>query len=381
MPLTIPRERLLSWWDGKPRVLLFDLVLALCVSVPVNIEEAPWRLPATLLAGLGLVVRRRFPGIAVATAVVAVAFGRPTLAGSIALYTFARRRGPVLSTWFACLVTVVAQLIVQFHPVQDWYGFPMLLGIAMSAALYGAPAILGLWLHQRQLLLSATHERIERAERERALLAERAVTDERRRIARELHDVIAHRASVLSLQAGALTMHARDKSTVDTAEVIRENSAKALTELRSMLHVLREGSSNHDDADGDAPTARDIEELVRDAVAGGSNIELTMPAVLPEIPVTIGRAAYRVVQEALTNAAQHAPDAAIRVDVEAGDDLVISVVNEPARKAGAGQGSGYGLLGMRERVALADGSLQAEATDDDGFRVRARLPVSTTNPD
>ncbi|MEV0056962.1 histidine kinase [Saccharopolyspora shandongensis] len=381
MPFPVDRERLLSWWDGKVRSLLLDLAVALLFGAgPIVEADSPWAVCVILAAGLGLLVRRRFPGAAVAPAVAVVAFGLSPLPASIALYTFARRHGPGRSLWFVCSVTIAAEVAAEMVQQQGWHGFPMLLGIAVKSVFYGAPAMLGLWLHQRQVLLSVAHERIERAERERALLAERAVVEERRRIARELHDVIAHRASVMSLQAGALTMHARDQTTADTAEVIRDNSAKALTELRGMLRVLRDGPSGHDGDLVEVPTVRDIAELVRDSVEAGSTVRLTMPEELPETSGTTGRAAYRVVQEALTNAARHAPDAAVRVDVEAGDDLVITVANGPGRKAGTTAGFGYGLLGMRERVALADGSLQAGPSADGGYRVAAVLPLHAANP-
>ncbi|GAA2336162.1 histidine kinase [Saccharopolyspora halophila] len=377
MPALDDRERLLSWWDGKARSLLFDLLVAvLATSGLIRIIDPPsaWPIGLAVLSGIGLVLRRRFPWIAVLTAIAVLATGQlPVVPALIALYTFARRRGPGRSLWAAWVVTIGSQVAAVMIPQGGWHGFPMLLGIAVNCAVYSTPAMLGLWMHQRGVMVSAARERIERAERERELLAERAVAEERRRIARELHDVIAHRASAMSLQAGALTMHAQDEETAETAELIRDNSAKALTELRGMLRVLRDGPSGANEPDT-APTAGDIGGLVGDAVAAGTPVRLHMPERLPETSSTTGRAAYRVVQEALTNSARHAPHAEVRVDVEAtGEELVITAANGPGSAPGEA-GAGYGLLGMRERVSLAGGSLEAGPAGD-GFRVRAVLPL------
>ncbi|MFC7341510.1 sensor histidine kinase [Saccharopolyspora griseoalba] len=368
------RERLLSWWDGKPRSLLLDLAVALVCVGGLDSGGTPWALGAPIVAGLGLLVRRRFPELAVVASLPAAVIQPQPLPAAIALYTLARRRGPGRQLWIAAPVGIAIVVAAEMIAQSGWHGFPILLGIAVKAATYGAPVMLGLWLHQRQVLLASARERIERAERERALLAERAVADERRRIARELHDVVAHRASVMTLQAGALTVHAPDGATAESAEVIRENSAKALTELRGMLRVLRDGPD--DQGESAAPSVRDIGSLVSEAVAAGSTVELRMPEELPETSGTIGRAAYRVVQESLTNAARHAPGAAVRVGVEAERDLVVTVTNEPPGTPGEAAGSGYGLLGMRERVELAGGSLRAGPAGDGGFRVAAVLPLT-----
>lgn len=369
----LDRERLLSWWDGKVHRLLIDLVVALLFSGLLTDSATPWEYGLYLAAGLALLVRRSFPLVAVVTSLVAVVTSLVLVAvifypppSWAALYTYARRHGAGRATWIVGFVVIAVGVTSEMVRQTGWDGFPMLLGIGVKSALYCVPAMLGLWLHQRQVLMTATRERIERAERERALLAERAVSEERRRIARELHDVIAHRASVMSLQAGALTMHATDESTAETAEIIRDNSAKALTELRGMLRVLREGPSDL----AEAPAVGDIAGLVRDT---GSSVRLTLPEELPETSGATGRAAYRVVQEALTNAARHAPDAAVSVVVEAGNDLVVTVTNGPGRRVRT-TGAGYGLLGMRERVALAGGSLETGPTGDGGFRVAAVLP-------
>ncbi|GAB3672860.1 sensor histidine kinase [Saccharopolyspora tripterygii] len=366
----LDRERLLSWWDGKVHRLLIDLAVALLFSGLFADDPTPWEIGLAVVAGLGMLVRRRFPLIAVATSIPALVFVPTPPPSWVALYTYARHHGATRATWIVGFVIIGIGVGSEIIGQNGWVGFPMLVGIAVKSALYCVPVMLGLWLQQRQVLMTATRERIDRAERERALLAERAVGEERRRIARELHDVIAHRASVMTLQAGALTVHAKDETTADTAEIIRDNSAKALTELRGMLRVLREGPSEVTEA----PAVHDITELVRDAAETGTRVRLTMPDDLPETSSTTGRAAYRVVQEALTNAARHAPEAAVTVVVEGGEGLTVTVANGPSRPSPS-SGAGYGLLGMRERVGLAGGSLEAGPTSEGGFRVTAVLPL------
>ncbi|RRO15737.1 sensor histidine kinase [Saccharopolyspora rhizosphaerae] len=361
------RERLLSWWDGKVHQLLIDIGVALLFSgIPDSLQAPLWEHVLHVAILFALLVRRRFPMVTALAAIAAMVLAFHLTPSWVALYTYARRHGAAFSTWVVGVALIGTAVVVNLLHYPDDELFPTLLSIGVNAALHTVPGMLGLWLHQRQELMTATSERIDRAERERALLTERAVTEERRRIARELHDVIAHRASVMSLQAGALTVHAKDEGTADTAEVIRDNSAKALTELRGMLRVLRESPSDLPEA----PSLDDIAELVRDA---GPDVRLSTPDELPETSGSTGRAAYRVVQEALTNAAQHAPGAPVSVVVEVDDDLALTVTNGPSEQTGI-PGPGYGLLGMRERVALAGGSLEVGPTTDGGFRVAAVLP-------
>ncbi|WP_406692470.1 histidine kinase [Saccharopolyspora sp. ID03-671] len=362
----LDHERLLSWWDGKVHHLLIDVAVALCFCGLFREFDSPWVFLLHLAGLFAMVVRRRFPLALAAVSIALLVFAQYLPVAWVALYTCARRYGASRTTWITGVVIITVGVGSNFVRYPGWDGFASVLSIGVNAALFTVPGMLGLWLQQRQVLVAATRERIERAERERALRAERAVGDERRRIARELHDVIAHRASVLSLQAGALTMHAKDQRTAETAEIIRDNSAKALTELRGMLRVLREGPSEI----AEAPTAGDIAELVRE---NGPGVRLSIPDELPETSGTTGRAAYRVVQEALTNAARHAPDADVSVVVEAGDALSVTVTNGPSTQPPA-SGAGYGLLGMRERVALAGGTLETGPTGDGGFRVAAVLP-------
>lgn len=365
------------------RSLLFDLALAVLFAAGAAPDDRSALLAYStmVLAGAALFVRRRFPEVAIAGSLVALLVIGTPLPALLGLYTVARRRGPTVVLWFAGGLTILSLAIAEIA-VQSAQAFiPVLLGIAAKAALYSVPLMLGLWLHQRAVTLVATRERIEQAEREQELLADRAVSDERRRIAREMHDVVAHRASVMTLQAGALAVRATDERTAETAEVIRQNSAKALSELREMLQVLRD--TGGDIAEGGTgrsggPSVGDVEPLVRESTEAGARIELRMPEELPEMSAAVGRSAYRVVQESLTNAAKHAPGAPVRVDVELiGERLVLTIGNgRPGAAADAVSGTGYGLVGMRERAAFVGGTLDTGPTAGGGYRVRAELPLS-----
>ncbi|GAA3355705.1 sensor histidine kinase [Saccharopolyspora gregorii] len=376
----------LAWWDGKFRSLLLDLLIAVAaVAMPDDPEVwQQWVLvPANAVLFAGLLVRRRFPWIAVlAAAAISVLSGTAdqSMAVVIALYTMAKQRGPVASTWGAAAIVAVAQLTRMLLMANESLWSSGMLGVllglgAMLTGFVGMPTLLGLWLYQRRDLLRSLRERAVQAERERDLLAERAVGAERRRIAREMHDVVAHRVSVISLQAGALTMTAADERTEQVAEVIRVSSSAALSELREMLRALRDDAENPG-GDHAAPTLEGVRELVADSVAAGADIALDMPAELPEASTAVGRAAYRVVQEALTNAGKHAPGSPVRASVAVGPDgLAVEVVNARGTGTTVVEGSGYGLIGMRERVTLAGGTLQVGRTDEDGYRVRAEFPV------
>ncbi|GAB3285827.1 histidine kinase [Parasphingorhabdus pacifica] len=376
---------MLSWWDGKIRSLLFDLAVAVITArAGVDLDDlTPLSTCLLIAAGLGLLVRRRFPWAALVMSVPALFISSVGITGWVAIYTMARRKGPCTQLWVATAITLVMSILGAYHTLSP--GEIVIAVVILSAVfLTGLPVLLGLWVFQRKMLLVSYQERAEQAERERDLLAERAVVAERRRIAREMHDVVAHRVSVISLQAGALTMNAQEKRTVEVAEVIRTTSSTALNELRTMLRVLRDDESDSTQDGGgelaNTPTVGSIASLVREAVDSGAHVRLEMPDPPPETSAEVGRAAYRVAQEALTNAAKHAPHAAVLVAVHVQDDeLVVTVSNQRGRSTDtdAVPGSGYGLIGMRERVTLAGGTLHTGLAEDGGYRVRASFPRNT----
>ncbi|MDX6259620.1 MAG: hypothetical protein QOH84_1308 [Kribbellaceae bacterium] len=370
-------------------MVAFDILVAAGLTVlPFLEDKGPTLKWTSVLVSLavfaGFTVRRRFPLLAVAITPVAMAF--PSLQIMVAAYTVASRKG---LKWQALVSAVYCSVVVVVWPVPRRAAYTWPEGLASCVLFVGAPMLLGLWVYQRRALLEALRGRAEQAERERDLRAERVVVDERRRIAREMHDVVAHRVSAIALQSGALTMTAPDEHTEQVAEVIRRTSTAALTELREILQVLRDeqpGEPGHV-----APALSAIPVLVEDARATGLDVKLELPDPVPDSAPATGRAAYRVVQEALTNAAKHAPGQPVDVVITAlADELTVEVMNpragvEATRGAGevtnAGRvgeaaipGSGYGLLGMRERVSLAGGQLEAGWVGNQ-FRIRAVLPM------
>ncbi|NVI91548.1 hypothetical protein HUX53_30800 [Actinomadura sp. BRA 177] len=243
-----------------------------------------------------------------------------------------------------------------------------------SFAVVVGAALLGMYAAARRRVLQALTERAERAERERHLLAERARAEERARLAAEMHDVVAHRVTLMVLQAGALRVRAPDEPTRAAAEELRGTGCQALEELRDVIGLLR-----RDPGQAPAEPLLDLSALVAESAAVGVPVELAEHGDPPSASPAVGRTAYRVVQEALTNARKHAPGAAVHVDVRyRTDGVTLSVRNAaPARAPDAelaASGSGTGLAGLRERVELIGGTFTA-GPHEDGFRVAASLPA------
>ncbi|QYN21919.1 sensor histidine kinase [Amycolatopsis sp. DSM 110486] len=359
------------------RLLLLDACLAIAVAGALTLEAlngvnrpALWQLTIVAVLVL-LLLRRRFPLVTM-LAMAVLAWFEPTaqLATIFSLYTVAAQRGPKWPTAVAVAVDLVITF-VTYRPddLQAWeiVGF-------VAALMLVLPLLAGLWMHQRAVLVDALHDRADQAERTRDLLAERAVTAERRRIAREMHDVVAHRVSIVALQAGALSVRAPNDETARLAEVIRESSAAALTELRDILRVLREEETEPKALP--SPTLDGVAQLAGDLAAAGADVDAEVPDPLPQVPEMVGRAAYRIVQEALTNAAKHAPGAPIRVrlSLDSGK-LVVEVANALGASAGL-PGAGYGVIGMRERVTLAGGALRVGPDSSGDYVVRAVFPLA-----
>ncbi|MDO3703946.1 histidine kinase [Micromonospora sp. C28SCA-DRY-2] len=263
--------------------------------------------------------------------------------------------------------------------------------VAMAAWLVVFPLVVGLWIRARRDTLAALRDRAARLEREQEARAERARAEERARIAREMHDVVAHRVSLMVVRAGALEVTAADPATVEAAALIRSTGRQALTDLREVLGVLRQAGGGSSPAPAEPapggpavpggsdtaplPGLAGVDELVRESRAAGLRVERRDEGRPAAVPATVGRTVYRVVQEALTNVRKHAADAAVTVRLHhQSGGIEVSVRNGPST-AGAGlPGAGLGLVGLRERVELLGGRLEAGPRDG-GFLVRALIPV------
>jgi signal transduction histidine kinase len=255
--------------------------------------------------------------------------------------------------------------------------------IAVGAVIFTATWVYGDSRRVRRLHLEMAEERAARAERERDEQARLAVREERTRIAREMHDIVAHSVSVMVVQAGAarrMVVHDAAAASVAAGEVEATGRA-ALRDMRRVLGVLREDDGQAGD---DAPTPAlepqpglgDVTTLVTKCRDAGLDVRVRTDGEVRPLPTGIELAAYRIIQEALTNTMKHAGPARAEIRVAYRDDALTVVVADDGRGPGFEPGGGgHGLPGMRERVAVYGGDLDAGAHPGGGFRVRARLPL------
>ncbi|MFE1766081.1 sensor histidine kinase [Streptomyces angustmyceticus] len=360
-------------------------------------------------AAAALLVRRRIPLLVFLFTLPGLYIGYIWFAPMIALYTLAARR-PGRARLVVCALLLIAAHFLPY-PISDFeltaYRENTLVLIDASVT-SAAPIALGLLVRTRRELASRVEDLTRSLRREDRLLADRVKTTERARLAREMHDVVAHQVSLISLQAGAVQVSTDDAEARAGARTIRELSVRTLEELRHMVGVLR--------ADGGEAESRDLapqpdlEELPR-------LIEMSALDVTYERGVvagaggangakTVERAAFRTVQEALTNIRKHAPGARVRVRVDPVDTVrAADGAHGPdgadgAEAAGEGRtahglrveirngppdaaapvpglpGGGHGLVGLRERAQSLGGTLEARRTSDGGFVVRAEFPYA-----
>ncbi|MEC3953657.1 histidine kinase [Nocardia sp. CDC153] len=377
------RTRRIARWvvDAVLALAFGSVALSEVETSPLGLLPAAAGPPVAIAAGVALLFRRYRPLPVLAAAALAemlVGAFAPLL---LAIYTVANRYGNRRPTWLSALAVLIASVVpwgAGSYPAL-FFGRAAIVTVVLAV-----PLLLGLWTSQRRETLVALRERAEQAERERDLRATAAVEAERLRIAGELHDVVAHRISQITVLAGALEVSS-DGKPAEIAGTIRTTGSLALTEMRELLGILREPvdtAAQRNSTDREllrpAPDLAAIPELVSDAVAAGQRVELSMPEELPTVPGPIGRAAYRIVQEALTNAAKHAAGAEVRAAVAVVDGVLdVDVRNGHGDDTPlAAQGSGFGLLGMRKRVELAGGSLHSGPLAGGGYVVHATFPLA-----
>ncbi|GAB3405663.1 sensor histidine kinase [Flindersiella endophytica] len=338
---------------------------------------------ATLIAvAAGLARRWRWPLFATATvALVVFTFWAPSFLASYYAGTSLRRR--LHLALYAVIATVVL-VVASRLPVPVPFDGPDRAEeagnvIFMVLLTIGLGMVAGLWIRARREVVAGLHERAERLEREQAARTEQAREQERARIAREMHDVVAHRVSLMVLHAGALEVSAPDERTAEAAGLIRSTGREALANLRDVLGVLRSPHAVADSALSPPPVLVDLERLLGQSRAAGIPIEREDEGSPRRLPVIVEQTAYRVVQEALTNVHKHAGDSPTEVAVRYLPGMLEVMVRNhaPGRPVEAPPASGFGLVGLRERVELLGGELDAGPQPDGGFLVLARLPADT----
>ncbi|AGZ42329.1 sensor histidine kinase [Actinoplanes friuliensis] len=337
----------------------------------------PW--PADALVGtlcaLALLRRRQHP-VAVAAVLLPVTTVSVMATGAVivALFTVAvRRRGQVALLLAVAYVAVVPAYFV----LHDNPEFPLWVDFVVRTFTAAGALGWGMFVRAYRRLTASLREHAARLEAEQNLRVDQARLTERARIAREMHDVLAHRMSMVSLHAGALEVRtdARPDEIAIAASAIRTSAHEALQELRGVIGVLREGAGGRPEPP--QPGLTDVPGLVESARAMGMAVGFRCDTPPGGPSVVLGRTAYRIVQEGLTNARKHAPGERVDVLVSgaSGTELRIRITNPcpgPARPAEV-PGAGLGLVGMAERVALAGGSLD-HAHRDGTFHLEARFP-------
>ncbi|WP_329306836.1 histidine kinase [Streptomyces sp. NBC_01260] len=408
------------WWWERRRSVALDVGLALFSALECALEGVEFAgdtgLPVPLgvlfglLAGAVLLARRRWPIAVVLVSVATTPAEMGFLMGLVGLYTLAASDVPRRITVVLMSMSLVGTFIVTYVRLRqgvsasadfgpgDWY-VPML-SLFMALGLTAPPMLFGLYIGARRRLMESLRERADSLERELSLLADRAEeraewarTEERTRIAREMHDVVAHRVSLMVVHAAALQAVApKDPAkAVRNAALVGDMGRQALTELREMLGVLRTGepmvarvtkvplaSVGRVAAVEDGPRLHELETLVGESRAAGMTVELSVEGRTRPYAPEVEQTAYRVVQEALTNVHKHAAGAKTWVRLaHRGAEVAMQVENGPSDSATADAGlpsGGNGLVGMRERVLGLGGVFVSGPTDAGGFRVSAVLP-------
>ncbi|MET8838070.1 histidine kinase [Micromonospora sp. NPDC004540] len=332
-----------------------------------------------LLASAALWLRRRWPvGLAVAAAPLALFSVTSGIALLIILFTIVVHRRLVVALalvgWH--LVTTPFYLAVRPDPVLPFWA-----AVAWTLLFIGATVAWALFVRARRQLVLSLRDRAERAEAEQQLRLDQARQLERTRIAREMHDVLAHRISLLSLHAGALEFRpdAPPAEVARAAGVIRASAHAALQDLREVIGVLRAEPAAEATPERPQPTLDDVPALVAESRTAGVRVSVVDEVADPAaVPAAVGRSAYRIVQEGLTNARKHAPGAVVTVRLAGspGDGLAVEIRNPwPVGEAGSPiPGTGTGLVGVAERVTLAGGRLDHGRDADGDFRLTAWLP-------
>lgn len=358
--LLSPEPTMVQQWIGTPVWLIWtDFAIGVAFSVALW-----WRRRWPVPLAVGVIV---FGAVSVTIAIAAM----------VVLFTVAVHRR------FAVTAAVTAAGVltnVVFCALRPERGTAFVESLAWSLAILMIVQLWGMIVRARRQLVVSLRDRADRAEAEQQLRVAQARALERTRIAREMHDVLAHRISLLSLHAGALEIRpdSPPAEVASAAGVIRASAHQALQDLREVIGVLREPAGEAP-PERPQPTLDQLPALAEESRAAGVKVRLDLRVDAPdELPAGAGRTAYRIVQEGLTNARKHAPGTAVQVAVggAAGEGITIDIRNPVpvGRPAAAIPGAGTGLIGLAERATLAGGRLTHGRTPDGDFLLAAWLP-------
>jgi len=413
------------WWWARRRSFALDAALAAVSALECAFEGATFAQKTGIATTLGalfgmfvgavLLLRRRWPVAVVLVGIAVSPAQMGFLLSLVGLYTLAASEVPRRITVALASMNGFGTLLVAFLNFQDSMhdsgteSMSLLVTLIVSAlvalGLTAPPVLLGLYARARRRLVESLRERADGLERELELLAEKALeraerarADERTRIAREMHDVVAHRVSLMVVHAAALKAVAlKDPQKASaSAELLGDMGRQALTELRQMLGVLRTASEPVapaapvtaapgtrvapavPDEEDEGPSLERLAELVEESAAAGMGVELAVEGESRPCGARIEATVYRVVQEALTNVHKHAAGAKARVLLAYREaEVAVLITNGPSDGSAATRlpSGGHGLVGMRERVTAHGGGFAAGPTPEGGFRVSAMIPL------
>jgi signal transduction histidine kinase len=385
-----------AWLAANPftadALLAGLLAVLLLPGIWITPRDVDYRDPDVLavvlvLAGtLPLAWRRRRTMAALVTVAIAwvsyialgYAEGGSAVPVLVALYTVAAhcpRRPSLLAAGLTAVGVLVALLTTRGDVTPDAF--------VGNFVIFGTAWILGDNLHHRRVYVTGLETRAERLEREREEQAQRAVTAERTRIARELHDVVAHSVSVMVVQAGAArrVLRAEPAKAEEALASVEQVGRQSLNELRRLLGVLRR-DDDRSFGRTPQPSIEALGDLLNSTRKAGLPVHFTVEGTPRPVPPGVDLSAYRIVQEALTNALKHAGPATAAVHLRYDADDLHVVVTDDGRGSGAianGDGDGKGLVGMKERVTMCGGELTAGHLPEGGFAIRARLPLQAAS--
>ncbi|MFF7599688.1 sensor histidine kinase [Streptomyces mirabilis] len=351
-------------WDG---LLILTIACALALLGSMRLHRRPLRALALLLTAAAFLTTNLAAGaiqlaqfLAVDLALYFIAAGRPRRTGVTAL-------------------TMALAVLLVWETVRLLRGW----GIGTLEELTVALTAVVAWL-----LGDASHRTREYGERLRAQAATQAVTDERLRIAREMHDMVAHSIGIIALQAGAAArvVHTQPDAAREAMTAVETTGRETLSGLRRMLVALRHADQDQDSSRAAAEADRlhpaeglaDLDRLAAATTAAGVQVDVHWKGARRQLPPDIDLSVFRIIQESITNVVRHAATTACRVTVDYLEEHVAVEVTDDGRGRGGATDTGFGLVGMRERVALLHGEFTAGPRPEGGFRVTARLPVPAT---